>query len=348
MTGLSFLSKKPFIHEVIYFFSFWLLNIGLIFLTFLTIIKIEKSVTHTLGFILPIIPPVTLIYIVFEKFFIKRKFIVFSILTVVILALFSIFNFYLIKYLIGNPEGESNTFLSIILFFGIYVGIKYLYKGVKQQFALEKLKNQQLESEITIEKIKTKQVETELKYLKAQINPHFLFNTLNSIYSLIIENSNHAADSVLMLSSLVRYILDSSKSKFVSLKKEIQFIENYINLERIRLEDNCIINFSADIDNDKNVSPLIFISFVENCFKHGVSTNIDKNIINIFIRSDDKQIEFNCDNYISIHKINKNNKTEQTGIDNIKKRLNLFYKNKFDLKIIESNEKYIVKLVIKN
>ena len=195
------------------------------------------------------------------------------------------------------------------------------------------------------------QLETELLFLKSQISPHFLFNTLNNIYSLSVEKSNKTPKVVLKLSELLRYMLYETKSKKQTLENEILCIENYLDLERIRNNDRLEINMSISGDiHDKEISPMILLTFIENAFKHGVNKNTGKVIININFKVKNDSLHFTVSNPTPEITHHKGNFTESSGIgiENIKKRLELGY-NKKDYNLSFKNKKniFVAKLVIK-
>jgi len=190
--------------------------------------------------------------------------------------------------------------------------------------------------------------EAQLKLLKAQLNPHFLFNTLNNLYGLSVVKSDKLPDLMLKLSDLLRYSLYDTKEKVVSLEKEIQYIENYVSLEKIRLEDQTEIQFitSGDFTHQK-IAPMLLIVFVENAFKHlGVSKN-NKNSVVITVLVSEETLTFTCTNTVDKTKT-KNLESGKSGIglQNAKKRLDLLYSNKHQLEIIEKEEKYTVNLLL--
>jgi len=174
----------------------------------------------------------------------------------------------------------------------------------------------------------------ELSYLKAQINPHFLFNSLNSIYSLAIDRSEKTADAVVRLSGMMRYVLSEANREFVSLEKELGYIHDYIQLQKLRLGHTIRLDYeiSGDVQNNK-IAPLILIPFVENAFKYGVNAEENSEIqIHIAIFENNLRLEV------------KNNKVktnlEQTvksgvGIENTKSRLSLLYPGRYQLDIVD-------------
>ncbi|WP_165806828.1 sensor histidine kinase [Balneicella halophila] len=191
--------------------------------------------------------------------------------------------------------------------------------------------------------MRTEQVASELYYLKNQINPHFLFNSLNSIYALTVKKSDQAPEAVITLSELMRYMLYETDHHFVPVEKELQYIENYIKLQRLRMADssNVTLKVKGDITN-KKISPLILISFIENAFKYGVNSS-GKTKINIVLTLSNDQISFHCDNAISNTQKDKNT-PEGIGLKNTKERLDLLYSNKYSLEIVHTEDNYSVDL----
>ena len=185
----------------------------------------------------------------------------------------------------------------------------------------------------------------ELSYLKAQINPHFLFNTLNSIYSLSIVKSDKTPEAVVKLSGMMRYVLSESHNECVSLDKEIDYITNYIDLQRIRLDDTVKLTYEVTGNaHGKYIAPLVLIPFVENAFKHGVNT---EEVSEIQIRMHTGEDYFWLE--VLNNKVNSNLRMEEKsglGIDNTKNRLNLLYPDKYDLVIRDDQSFFSVMLKI--
>jgi two-component system LytT family sensor kinase len=193
-------------------------------------------------------------------------------------------------------------------------------------------------------------VETELKFLKSQINPHFLFNTLNSLYALTLKNSEQSPDVVLKLSNILRYVLyEGAKQKRVPLSKEIDYLKSYLELEKMRLGERVDVQFDIYGDfEDKFIEPMLFVSFVENSFKHGAGGNVKGAWVKVSARVDDEsKFHLNVSNSKSKAKINKD-KTYQGGIGltNTKKRLELLYPKSHTLKVEELEDKFNVNLEI--
>ncbi len=184
----------------------------------------------------------------------------------------------------------------------------------------------------------------ELNFLKLQVNPHFLFNVLNSIYSLIVEKDEVAADIIVRLSGLMRYSLYETESEKVTLTRDVEFIFQYVELERIRFQSRTNITFSSKTDfKNFEVPPMIFISFVENAFKHGVSTSGKKSWVNISFSMKDTFVTFRIENSKPNH-ITHEQVQGGIGLINVKKRLDLLYPDKHKL-IVENNEQsFLVEL----
>ncbi len=207
-----------------------------------------------------------------------------------------------------------------------------------------KIINEWFRTERRNEVIKREKATTELALLKSQVNPHFLFNTLNNIYSLAVVNSPETAGSVMKLSAIMRYVLDDAKSNEVPLEKEILFLENYIALQSARLTDKASVNFVHDMGNsNKLIAPLLLIAFVENAFKYGVSTHIPSEIM-INMHENNGQLTFLVKNKI----LNNNNSMSNTGIGlrNAKRRLELLYPDKHTLRILDDGHTFEVHLTI--
>ena len=192
--------------------------------------------------------------------------------------------------------------------------------------------------------------DAELKLLKAQLNPHFLFNTLNNLYGLSVVKSEKLPGLMLTLSDLLRYSLYDTQETFVPLEKEIQYLENYISLEKIRLESSTKIQFdkSGDVFS-KQVAPMLLIVFVENAFKHlDASTNAESNV-HITLSVSETEMKFTCSNTYSDNLANKENlETGKSGIglQNAKKRLDLIYADKHQLEITTNKEVFDVQLTL--
>lgn len=193
------------------------------------------------------------------------------------------------------------------------------------------------------QEISKQQLQTELSLLKSQVNPHFLFNTLNSIYSLAITNSDKTPDAVMKLSRIMRYTLEESQNDEVPLDDELEFIRSYIDLQQMRLTNIVSIHFTTEGATDGVIiAPLLFIPFIENAFKYGISTH-HPSTITIHIQVVNGHVIFTCVNdQVPIAK----HDSTGTGIVNTRRRLELLYPMKHILTIEANNNQYKVLLTI--
>lgn len=186
---------------------------------------------------------------------------------------------------------------------------------------------------------------TELSFLKAQINPHFLFNILNTIYSLAIEQSNKTADAVVKLSSLMRYVMREADTEFVPLVKEFNYIENYVALQQLRLDDTAEIDFTIKgRPNGQQIAPLILISFIENAFKYGVNPQ-QKSLIQLHLSIAENHLHLRTFNK-KVRVFHNDEASSGIGIENTKMRLKLLYPDKHLLIINETAQDFTVELTL--
>ncbi|PKQ61837.1 hypothetical protein BZG02_14520 [Labilibaculum filiforme] len=207
---------------------------------------------------------------------------------------------------------------------------------------IQRLKHKENEQK-EIEKVR---LNTELAFLKNQISPHFFFNSLNNIYALIAIDGDRAQKAVEKLSGLMRYLIYESDIKTVELKKEFEFMQNYIDLMQQRLSSK--IKLNVDIDSqlpNAKIPPLLFIPFIENAFKHGISYR-ENSFISISLKAEMNTIIFECTNSIPENKQETAQGTGGIGIVNIKKRLELIYGNLAELTIDKDKSRYLVHLTI--
>lgn len=238
------------------------------------------------------------------------------------------------------PKNKPEFLFHIKLIGPFIFNILLVVTGIALRVYPEWNRNERHKKEIEVQKSVT-----ELSFLKNQLNPHFLFNSLNSIYSLTTKKSNDAPEAVITLSELMRYMLYETDNDFVLLKNELEYIQNYLKLQRLRIanNENVTINVHGTISNQK-IRPLLLISFIENAFKYG--TDFKGNTeIKIEINVKENEVEFTCINLIGKRK----NDTDSSGIglQNTKERLELLYPNKHELVVEEKDNRFIVKLTLK-
>lgn len=246
----------------------------------------------------------------------KIQFFLFLLLNVCMFTLIPVF-------FIGDSINKGFDFKIFISLFGaIFLAVTF---GMTIRIARDSFRRRQEEKE------------AELKLLKAQLNPHFLFNTLNNLYGLSVVKSDKLPDLMLQLSDLLRYSLYETKEVFVPLEKEINYLENYISLEKIRLEEKTAINISVkDNSIGKQIAPMLLIVFVENAFKHLGKEQNEKSSVDIVIEVVESNLNFTCKNSYDTSKLKEENLEKGKsgiGLVNAKKRLELIYPDVYDLSI---------------
>lgn len=189
-----------------------------------------------------------------------------------------------------------------------------------------------LEKQDELEIIRKENVEMELQFLKSQINPHVLFNNLNTIYSYSLEKPTEVPEMILMLSDNLKHVLYESDNHKIALQKELDYIDNYIAFQKIRTENIKTIDYSKQIGNyTHEIVPLLLITIIENAFKHSIANST----ISIQIKEENGLLECICENQIGNHIKEEN--SSKIGLKNLKKRLSLLYKNKHELHIVETD-----------
>lgn len=238
----------------------------------------------------------------------------------------------------GRPPRNRTLSLSpfnIMIFLLVFV----LSTGIK-------VINQWLQSEQRTKEIANEKLKTELSFLKAQINPHFLFNTLNNIYALASSQSEHTAAAVMKLSSIMRYVLTEARNDLVPLEREILFTSHYIELQKIRLTDKTRIDFTINGDPlGKQIAPLLLLPFVENAFKYGISTR-ECSPINIQLDIRDGSLFFSVCNHKHFNTTLRMADNTGIGINNTRRRLDLLYPDKYELIINDRSNEFTVHLNI--
>lgn len=272
-------------------------------------------------------------YYLIPKFFYKKKYIQFYIgLGIVLLLAYGLEEFVIEKIFFPRHRGSyvSNifiTWLEIVPIVFVMVSSKLAWDAIQKHKQVEAL-------QLSVQ-------ESELRFLKSQINPHFLFNNLNNLYAYAIENSPKTPSIILELSSVLRYMLYDCKEDFVPLSKEIEHIKHFTALNELHIEERGKVQFSSDTQNeDFFIAPLILSMFIENAFKHSTASQTDNIIIDVQLKVDALgRLHFYCKNsYLS--NANNDNLSKGIGLENVKKRLNLLYPNAHQLDIKTENNFY--------
>ncbi len=245
------------------------------------------------------------------------------------------------KFDVGNIPPMVKNFFFIMILVYLVVGLVSFVTILNRSFKTEK-RNKDLQNKMLSAQLQFK--EQELNYLKKQIHPHFLFNTLNTIYGLALKQSNHTPDVILRLSNLLDYILYQVEKPRVSLKEEVLHIKEYIELEKIRFQDTLKMEFnSIEIPEEIQIAPMLLIPFVENAFKHGGLSQGYLSIL-IDIRVEDVTLNFIIKNTVSS---NETGETENgIGLENFRKRLDLNYMDNYSLEKSTTDGWYTAHLII--
>ena len=336
-------------HHIIFWLIYFLINIlrwGAVHNDFTLSLK-----TNLIGFPIHIALSYFNIYFLMPKFVYTRKYVTYAALVIVSLFVMLLVKFNLTYFLVSTnvmPEGSGITD-SITFNYAITTMIGELY--VVAFATAIKVTVDWLRENSKFHDLEKRQLLTELKFLRSQVSPHFFFNTLNNIYSLTLEKSNKAPEVILKLSEMMRYLLYATRKRKQDLRSEIDCIQNYIDLERIRFNDTLQIDvgISGDMDN-KVIAPMLLVPLIENCFKHGASKNIGDMHISVDVDVTDDFLYFKVSNTIP-EKDNKNKAETSSGgigLSNVKKRLELGYNPEdYELSIFEKDKMFHVDLKLK-
>lgn len=196
------------------------------------------------------------------------------------------------------------------------------------------------------QELENQTMQSELRFLKSQINPHFLFNTLNNLYALTLKKSDDAPEIVIKLSEMMRYMLYDCNEKQVPLSKEISYIQNYLDLEKLRQSKNTDIRFEVSGEvSDQQIAPLMFIPFLENSFKHGLTHSLANSFVHIHLQVQGPHIAFSIENTKPDTKpLQEGKRSGGIGLVNVRRRLQLLYPGRYELSIKDNPNTYAVTL----
>lgn len=274
-------------------------------------------------------------YLIIPRFYFTQKYFWFSIITVLsCIALILIANAFHASPRMPSHHPGMPKKTHLLYFLNIHF---FRFVAVFVSSLLLRVFNKWREAE-------KKKTEAELSWLKAQINPHFFFNTLNTIHGLALMKSEKTTDAILRLSGLMRYVLQEANDQFVPLEGEINYIQNYCDLQKIRFGDSVQLQFETHGNaHGISIAPMLLIPFIENAYKYGVNPE-SPGIIDIKIDIQQHELRFKVNNHIT--GIAADLEGSGLGIENTKKRLNLLYPGKHELKINPENGNYSVDLKI--
>jgi hypothetical protein len=287
------------------------------------------------------------VYVLFARFLLKRRYLAFSFSFLVSIVFFILLQRY-ITYYISQPlfyPGSKPTYTFwqanwFYIFSNIYL--------VVACFSVVKLLDISLRQQQHANEMSRERAEAELKFLKAQVHPHFLFNTLNNLYALTLVQSEKAPEVVLKLSGLLSYMLYECNDTFVLISKEIKLINDYIELERIRYGSHLQLEFLVSGETAaKKIAPLLLLPFVENAFKHGVSQIRENGYVWIQLEILENQLDFRVRN--SRPQIAENDRsgyTEGIGLKTVSRRLQLMYPDEYQMNVESLQDSFQIQLRI--
>lgn len=321
--------------KIIQHVAAWMIFLTIQFFQFNAFNPLSESLSHNTKYISFFFSNLLLIlfyylnyYYAFPKLLFNNKKLIYGVFVCFYISLFFLLFFIFPDYIIISKKIAHSPFLFLVIFILIRLLLIFFVSFIfyNQKRKIEEEKNN---------------LRSEIYSLRSQINPHFLFNTLNNIYALSLIKSDVAGESIIRLSSIMRYMIKEQLSDLIPIRNEINYINSYIELEKLRLPNtvNMDIDFEGDFNRNKIV-PLIFLPFVENVFKHGISSE-QKSVVKIklsisndefFLMVQNTKVKTSVKEYSGF------------GIDNVKKRLNLLYPNKHELEIRDEGTSYIVNL----
>lgn len=302
---------------------------------------------YTSVFVITILIPVLInLYLLIPFFLRKERYVLFGILFLANLLLFTEINKWVFNTYIDVifPDYffvsyHSNTTLFFI--FSLFLITTTLLELSEDWFRLNKARNEIL-------KIENMEIATQLKSLKAQINPHFLFNSLNVLYSLSLENKKETSAAILDLSSILRYVLYETQNKKISLKQEIELIQKYLDFQQYRYQKDTSITFDVDVVNPSlKIHPMLLLPLIENSFKHGVKAEIQNTYIHMNLSQKGSEFLFTIENNASDEEVFEDKEYSGLGLENIRQNLELVYPNQHTFDILNDDQKFLVSLKIK-
>lgn len=281
-------------------------------------------------------PVYIVFYWLFPNFLLRRRYLKFFLFTLLVIIIFAVLQSWIMYKTYDRRMGEAWSWVWIVSNFILTFYILSLALALK-------LLRFWFHREKYIQELSSARMEAELKFLKAQIHPHFLFNTLNNLYTLTLKKSDHAPEVVEKLSDLLRYMSYDANDRTVCLSNEIDYLRNYISLEKIRYGKKLEIAFTVDGSaKGLEIAPLILIPFVENSFKHGVSGRLTACWITIQLSVQGERLSFKVENSLPSSQEDVMGYKEGIGLKNVKRRLDLIYPEQHELKVIASAESHLV------
>jgi sensor histidine kinase YesM len=330
--------------QVFWHIFFWLSL--LLFFMFIVHNNSRMSINELLViFIIYGVINISLFYLNFlifiPQFLDKRKFKTFAIAIVVTIVAYGIGKYFVglgfRQYVLTSRNGHAMTFGAYFLS-TVFSSLVFVFLSIVLKFSVDWFVNERVQRDL-----ENQRLSAELAFLKSQINPHFLFNSLNSIYSLAYQRSDTTPEAILKLSEIMRYMLYESNDNKVDLAKELQYLQNYIELQKIRFGKKAYVDYVVNgAVTNQRIVPLLLISFIENAFKHGVANDPNFPIM-LTININANRLDFYMQN--KKHQHNRD-ASGGIGLQNVKRRLDLLYEGKYKLNINDQPETYSCDLTL--
>lgn len=329
-------------YELLWHLLFWLFYLVILTMVFARFLGFEQALLRNIINAAVLAPLVYFnLYFLVGKYLFKEKYFQYAGIVLFLIITTAPVRAYIDTIFSGTQNNPlvmysaahyGTIFLSSVIMLGITTTLKLLEEWYDKK---------EMETELLRHRL-----EAELKFLKAQINPHFLFNVLNNIYSLTYLEGKAAAPQILKLSGLMRYMLYESDETVVDLKNEIEYIKNYLDLQQLKSESNNNIVFTIEGNTDQiKIAPLLFIPFFENAFKHGDVLDNKSGMLSANIKVSKQELTFHIENTIAPTETRKD-MVGGIGLDNVQKRLQLLYPSKHTITITSTNNIFLVDLLI--
>jgi len=328
-------------------FSFWTLSIFVLLLVFSTSGEIGViDIIYTVIFHFTLIP---LVYLNFNfatpKFFLQKKTFIYLLVLITAIVFFSVINEMLFSRY-ADVLFPGYYFVSYFSLRDVII-IHFIYVIISTLVVLSGSWFREMEQKKKMIELEKENIHTELQMLKNQVNPHFFFNTLQNLYALSLKKSDQLPEMILKLSELMRYVIYEANAPAIKIGEEIRFINNYLELQKLRLPGNPNLKFEVIGDPGQiEIPPLLFIHLIENCFKHGLKGEVKNTYANISLEMDRNFLIFKTENNVRHNTKNEMEKDSGMGIENLKRRLELNYPHKYDFKITEGKTTFEVYLKI--
>ena len=322
----------------------WFLVLIIIGLSQMNIVRFLQE--NVAAYICQVALIIGLIYFLAPHFLFKKKYVQFVLFSIILILVGAFVSSLMIRGNIGTegppPPGIHRNKLPGPMFVNLLlISVSYVFAVFLETFSFAQKK----EEDLILSRSET--LANELKFLKSQINPHFLFNSLNNIYALSIIDATKAQESILYLSEMLRYVLYDCEKPVVAIEKEVAYIEDYIQLFVLKSSKKYAITTSFTIDDPKlQIAPMLLIPFVENAFKHSNIQNIEEGFISINLHSNKDSLVFVIENSFKKGTANKD-EVGGIGIRNVKKRLSLLYPDSSEIAIVDNNDIFKVELKMK-